>query len=105
VAAAAVGSLVLTTPPTSMQAGETFQLGGTVRDMRGGLLLDRTIGWTSSNSRVATVTPAGLIAAVAPGTARITGTRRRQDRVGQHHRTGAGGRGDDRRHRPFERRA
>lgn len=74
VAAAAVGSLVLTTPPTSMPAGETFQLGGTVRDMRGGLLLDRTIGWTSSNSRVATVTPAGLIAAVAPGTARITGS-------------------------------
>ena len=74
VAAAAVGTLVLTTPPASMQVGETFQLGGTVRDIRGGLLLDRTIGWSSSNSRVASVTPAGLVGAVSPGTARITGT-------------------------------
>ena len=74
VAAAAVGALVLTSPPASMQVGESFQLGGTVRDTRGGLLLDRTIGWTSSNSRVATVTSAGLVAAVAPGTARITAT-------------------------------
>ncbi|MEP7325387.1 MAG: Ig-like domain-containing protein [Gemmatimonadota bacterium] len=74
VAAAAVGTLALTTPPSAIQVGEMFQLGGTVKDTHGGALLDRTISWTSSNQRVATVTSAGLITAVGPGTARITAT-------------------------------
>lgn len=74
VAAAPVGTIVLTTPPSTLQIGETFQLGGTVRDARGGLLLDRTVSWSSSNARVATVSLSGLVTAVAQGSARITGT-------------------------------
>jgi uncharacterized protein YjdB len=74
VAAAPVGTIVLTTPPSTLPIGETFQLGGTIRDSRGGLLLDRTVSWSSSNSRVATVSASGLVTAVAQGSARITGT-------------------------------
>ena len=74
VAAAPVGTVVLTAPPPSLPIGESFQLGGTVRDARGGLLLDRTISWTSNNAKVAPVTAGGLVTAVGAGTARITAT-------------------------------
>ncbi len=74
VAAAPVGTVVLTTPPATLPIGETFQLGGTIRDARGGLLLDRTITWSSSNARVASVSASGLVTALGQGSAKITGS-------------------------------
>jgi uncharacterized protein YjdB len=52
----------------------TVQLVATIRDSAGDSLPDRVIAWITSDSSVATVSPAGLARAVAPGTATITAT-------------------------------
>ncbi|UBO73676.1 beta strand repeat-containing protein [Aeromonas rivuli] len=67
--------LSISTPPLTLAAGLTAQLAanGSYDD---GSSLDVTasVSWTSSDPLVATVSPSGLVTAVAPGTAIITGT-------------------------------
>jgi uncharacterized protein YjdB len=54
--------------------GTKSPLTGTAYDASQNALTDRTIVWTTSNELVATVDANGVVTAVAPGTATITGT-------------------------------
>jgi len=54
--------------------GTKTPLTATVYDAAQNPLTDRTVIWTSSNEQVATVDANGVVTAVAPGTATITGT-------------------------------
>ena len=67
-----VGSLVLTSPPSTLPAGESFQLNVSLRDRRGNPLDERPVIWSSSSAQVATVTTTGRVTAMGPGSARIT---------------------------------
>ena len=69
---AAVGSLSLAPADTSLRVGESIVLQAALKDGAGGALAGRPERWTSSNERVATVTPLGLITAVGAGRATIT---------------------------------
>src|SRR5207245_1269205 len=46
----------------------------TTKDANGNVLTGRVVTWASDNTAVATVSPAGLVTAVAPGAATITAT-------------------------------
>lgn len=61
-------------PAVSLVAGGTVQLSATTRDAQGNLLTNRTIAWTSSADAIASVSTAGLVTAVAPGSAQVTAT-------------------------------
>src|SRR5689334_11994232 len=68
-----VNSIVVSRGLSTMTVGQSVQAGAIARDVSGGTLMSVTITWTTSNSAVATVNPTGLVTAVAPGTATITG--------------------------------
>ncbi len=70
-ATVAVGSVVLSPATKSLKVGETSAWSATVRDAKGRELTDRGLTWSSSAPQVATVTPRGVVTAVAPGTADI----------------------------------
>ena len=57
--------------PDPLIAGAQTQLVVVLKDSRGNVLTGRDVKWSSSSPVVATVTPAGQLTAVAPGTARI----------------------------------
>ena len=63
-------------PPTgvSLVAGTTFAAAARPVDASGAAIAGRTSTWTSSNSAAATVSAAGVVTAVAPGTATISST-------------------------------
>lgn len=67
-----VATVSVSPAPVSLVAFTTQQLSATTRDAAGNILADRVVTWSSSNSGVATVSSAGLVTAVAPGTATIT---------------------------------
>jgi uncharacterized protein YjdB len=69
VASISVGLSVNTTSP-----GQQLTATAVVRDSSNVVLTDRQVAWSSSNVAVATVSPIGAIAAIAPGTASITAT-------------------------------
>ncbi|MCY4648651.1 MAG: Ig-like domain-containing protein [Gammaproteobacteria bacterium] len=54
--------------------GDTLRLEAEVRDRRGEAFPGVAITWSSSDPRVASVDPAGVVTGVAPGTATITAT-------------------------------
>lgn len=58
----------------TLVAPATQQLTATPRDAQGNPLTGRTVTWTSGAQAVATVSPSGLVTAVAPGSATITAT-------------------------------
>ena len=58
----------------SLTVGETQQLAASVRDAQGNPLTGRTVTWATDRADVARVDAGGLVTAVAPGAARITGT-------------------------------
>jgi len=66
-------SVALTATGRELTVGETSRWSAVARDSRGRDLADRTIAWSSSAPRVASVA-GGLITALAPGTAEITAT-------------------------------
>jgi uncharacterized protein YjdB len=68
-----VAAVAVSAMPAHVVAGDTFRLEATARDARG-RVLEREIGWRSSDERVATVRPDGTVTAHAAGTARITAT-------------------------------
>ena len=59
---------------TNLTVGQTVQADAIARSASGDALTGQTITWSSSNPAVASVSAAGLVTAVAPGTADITGT-------------------------------
>src|SRR5437763_1492493 len=69
-----VASVDVTPPTATVQAGQTVQLSATPRDANGAALSGRTVTWSSSNTSVATVSSAGLVSGVTPGSATITAT-------------------------------
>ncbi|MHB1224757.1 MAG: Ig-like domain-containing protein [Gemmatimonadaceae bacterium] len=66
----------LTVSPTSLSltVGETGQLTATPRDVRGTVVPDVPISWTSSAPNVATVSSTGEVRALAAGSATVTAT-------------------------------
>lgn len=67
--------LVITTPPLTLAAGLISQLAATGSYSDGSSQnVTASVNWSSSNTAAATVSPSGLVTAVAPGSAIITGT-------------------------------
>ncbi|MFL5606534.1 MAG: beta strand repeat-containing protein, partial [Gemmatimonadaceae bacterium] len=69
-----VGSVTVAPTTKTLVAGSKTTLAATVRDANDAIVTDRPVTWTSSNGAVATVSPAGVVTAVAAGTATITAT-------------------------------
>ncbi|MBL0170617.1 MAG: Ig-like domain-containing protein [Gemmatimonadaceae bacterium] len=65
----------------SIIVGQTTQASAVARDSIGGVLTGRLVGWTSSNTAVATVSSTGVVTAIALGTANIIATS--EGKVGQ----------------------
>ena len=71
---APVSTVTIAPPSASVTAGKTTQLTATAKDANGNTLTGRAIGWTSSNSSIATVSETGLVTGVTAGSATITAT-------------------------------
>src|SRR2546426_3126 len=69
-----VASVAVTPASATLQAGQTMQLAATPKDANGNPLSGRAVGWSSSNTAVATVNAGGLVTSVAAGSAMITAT-------------------------------
>ena len=74
VLAALVAKVSVGSHKEALAVGESVALTAVVQDSEGRALADRTIAWTSGNPRVAAITPAGRVTALAAGTATITAT-------------------------------
>jgi len=72
VSPAPVSSIAINPGSVSLVAGQTTTLLAVLKDAAGNTLTGRTIAWSSNATGVATVSSAGLVTAVAPGTATIT---------------------------------
>ncbi len=62
----------VTPAPGILAVGDTLRLRADVLGAQGDTLRDRIVVWSSSDPGVATVTPAGLVTAIASGTAEIS---------------------------------
>ena len=71
---AAVVSVTVSTPPAAILVGATTTLTATTKDASGAALTGTTVTWSSSSDAIATVSQAGVVTGVAPGTATITAT-------------------------------
>ena len=69
-----VASITVALASGSLNPGQTTQGTATTRDSNNNVLTGRAISWSSSNNAVATVSSAGLVTAVAVGSAQITAT-------------------------------
>jgi hypothetical protein len=69
-----VARVSVTPESATLEAGESTQLTATLRDAEGNELTDRDVAWATSDADVATVSEAGLVTAVAAGTADIAAT-------------------------------
>lgn len=67
-------AVTLTPSNATIITGTTLQLTSQITDPSGNILTGRPISYVSDNSAVATVSNAGLITAIRPGTAKITAT-------------------------------
>jgi serine/threonine protein kinase/alpha-tubulin suppressor-like RCC1 family protein len=70
----AVARLNLTRQTSSLEVGRTHSVGASAQSATGTTLTDRAITWSSSDTRVATVSQEGIITAVAAGKTTITAT-------------------------------
>lgn len=71
---AAVAAVQVSIANSSILVGASTQASASPRDASGNALSGRAVAWTSSNQAVATVSSAGLVTGVAPGSAVITAT-------------------------------
>jgi uncharacterized protein YjdB len=71
-ALAPVASVEVTPANSTVGTGGTIQLYVTPKDAAGNILSGRTVSWSSSNTAVATVSPSGIVSAVAAGSTTIT---------------------------------
>jgi uncharacterized protein YjdB len=69
-----VASVTVSPSTTTLSTGKTVQLSATLRDAGGQTLSGRTIMWTTSSSKIATVSSTGQVTARSKGTATITAT-------------------------------
>jgi uncharacterized protein YjdB len=69
-----VGSVAVSSIAGPLRVGQTATLAATVKNTDGVPVTDRVVTWASSNQAVATVSSAGLVTAVGPGSATITAT-------------------------------
>jgi uncharacterized protein YjdB len=67
-------TVTVSSPTASPSVGETVQLTVVARDQFGDVLAGKTATWSTSDAKVATVSPTGLLQAVAPGTVMATAT-------------------------------
>ena len=68
----AAASVTVSSPTATPQAGEAVQLTTVVRDRYGNLVPGATVGWSTSDARIATVSASGLLQALAPGSVVVT---------------------------------
>ena len=71
---APVASVTLSTPSTSLQVGQTAQITVTLKDANGNTVSGRSIGWSSTNPTILTVSVSGVVTAVGSGSATISAT-------------------------------
>jgi uncharacterized protein YjdB len=71
---APVASVTVSLSTTSLTPGQTTQASATMRDAGGNTLGGRSVAWSSSNTSIATVNGAGVVTAVAVGSAQIIAT-------------------------------
>ena len=67
-----VASVTVALAAGSLSPGQTTQATATARDASNNVLAGRAITWSSSNNAVAAVSSAGVVTAVAAGSAQIT---------------------------------
>jgi uncharacterized protein YjdB len=67
-----VASVSVSPVNATLQVGGTVQLSAVTYDSASNVLTGRLIGWSSSNSGIATVSSSGLVTAVAGGSATVT---------------------------------
>lgn len=72
---ARVSSVLIEQPAsTSFYAGTALQLAAKTNDAQGKTLSGRTVSWSSSNTSALTVTPSGMMSAMAFGSSTVTAT-------------------------------
>jgi hypothetical protein len=69
-----VASVAVALASSTLSPGQTTQATATTRDASGNVLTGRAIAWSTNNTAVATVSSAGLVTAVASGSALIVAT-------------------------------
>ena len=69
-----VGSVAVLPKSASLTAGESVTLTSVVSDQAGNVLTGRPVSWSSSAGALATVSSAGVVTALAPGSVTITAT-------------------------------
>ena len=69
-----VSDVIVTGPGQSLNPGATLQLTASARDSVGRPLANRVVTWSSSDTRIVTVSTTGLVACQQPGTATIHAT-------------------------------
>jgi len=74
VTAAAVTSVTASVNATALTVGQTTQASATAKDASGAVISGRTVTWSTSDAKIATVSSTGLVTAVAAGSATITAT-------------------------------
>lgn len=74
VTAIPVGSVAVSPASASLSVNQTVALTATVKDSVGTVVTDRSVTWSSSDNSIATVSGAGVVSAVASGSATITAT-------------------------------
>ena len=67
-----VGSLAIVPSSATVTVGQTAALAPTVKDANGLTVTDRVVAWSSSDDRIATVSTAGVVRGIAPGSAVIS---------------------------------
>lgn len=68
-------AMVLVSPPSaSLRVAQSLQIVATLIDYASNRLVDRVVSWTTSDATVATVSPLGVVTALAAGTAIIEAT-------------------------------
>jgi hypothetical protein len=71
---AGVSTVIVTPATAALPLGDTLTLSASARDASGAVLSGKTVTWSSSATSVATVSAAGLVKAVAIGSASISAT-------------------------------
>ena len=74
VVAVPVANVTIQPASATLTVGQGTTLTATVKDANGTVVTDRPVAWTTSNASVASVSPAGIVTALAAGTATISAT-------------------------------